>query len=60
MTSVRTTQLLNNSLGLVGQDLKDVLSALVKSINSNFADNISYILIDRANNGEWLANVGKK
>ncbi|HGA4195403.1 TPA: hypothetical protein ACG1ZL_001486 [Streptococcus agalactiae] len=34
MTSVRTTQLLNNSLGLVGQDLKDVLSALAKSINS--------------------------
>ncbi|HEO6600593.1 TPA: hypothetical protein VBA44_001329 [Streptococcus agalactiae] len=60
MTSVRTTQLLNNSLGLVGQDLKDVLSPLAKSINSNFADNISYILIDRANTGEWLANVGKK
>ncbi len=33
MTSVRTAQLLNNGLGLVGQDLKDVLSALANSVN---------------------------
>lgn len=60
MTSVRTAQLLNNGLGLVGQDLKAVLSALANSINPSIEKQILYIMIDRANTGEWLANIGKK